>query len=318
MAGWEHSERFEIMNKIAPIALFAYNRPWHVAQTIEALKKNELCDASDLIVFSDGAKDQDSSQKVEEVRRYLRAISGFKSVKVIERECNLGLGPSIISGVTQVINEYGRVIVMEDDLVTSPFFLRYMNDALECYENENKVISIHGYCYPIAELPETFFLRGADCLGWATWKRGWDLFEENGRELLDKLEQENLISRLDLFGAYNFSQMLRDQIAGKNSSWAVRWYGAAVLKNKLTLYPGQSLVFHIGSDGSGTNCSSSNILDGVLCDRLVKIGTAEVYENLFAFKRFQNFLRKINNPSWIGRLKIKIGQKVNLLKNIYA
>lgn len=307
------------MTKLAPIALFAYNRPWHVAQTIEALKKNELSNLCDLVVFSDGAKDLASNQRVEEVRQYLRSITGFKSVMVIERECNLGLGESIISGVTHVINEYGRVIVMEDDLVTSPFFLRYMNDALEFYENEDKVISIHGYCYPIAELPETFFLRGADCLGWATWKRGWDLFEENGRELLDKLEQENLISRLDLFGAYNFSQMLRDQIAGKNSSWAVRWYGTAVLKNKLTLYPGQSLVFHIGSDGSGTNCRSvDSFLDVVLCDRSVTIGTTEVSENLFALKQFQYFLRKISNPSWISRLKRKIRQKINLLKNIYA
>jgi glycosyltransferase involved in cell wall biosynthesis len=227
------------MNKkaqIAPIALFAYNRPIHIKKTIDSLKKNKLCDKSDLIIFSDGAKDQASRQKVEEVRRYLKFISGFKSVKVIERQRNLGLGPSIISGVTQIIKEYGRVIVMEDDLITSEYFLQYMNDALVFYENENKVISIHGYCYPISELPETFFLRGADCLGWATWKRGWDLFEENGSELLHKIEQENLISRFDLFGAYNFSQMLRDQIAGKNSSWAVRWYGTAVLKNKLTLY----------------------------------------------------------------------------------
>jgi GT2 family glycosyltransferase len=148
------------MIPLAPIALFVYNRPWHTRQTVEALKKNQLFDSSDLIILSDGAKDQASAQKVEEVRQYLRTISGFKSVKIIERDCNIGLAQSIISGVTQVINEYGRVIVMEDDLVTSPFFLRYMNDALECYENEDKVISIHGYCYPISVLPETFFLKG--------------------------------------------------------------------------------------------------------------------------------------------------------------
>jgi len=300
------------MIKIAPIALFAYNRPWHVAQTIESLKKNELCDLSDLIIFSDGAKDQTSSKKVEEVRRYLKDISGFRSVKVIEREFNFGLGPSIISGVTQVVNEYGRVIVMEDDLVTSNYFLRYMNDALECYENDNEVISIHGYCYPITGLPETFFLRGADCLGWATWKRGWVHFEGNGSELLRKLEQEKLISRFDLFGAYNFSQMLRDQISGKNSSWAVRWYGSALIKNKLTLYPGQSLVFHIGSDGSGTNCPSSDVLDVILCDRAIKIGSAEVLENLFALRKFQDFLRKISNPSWISRVKRKIKKAIKL------
>lgn len=297
------------MMRLAPIALFAYNRPWHVSQTIEALKKNELSEYSDLIVFSDGAKDLVSSQKVEEVRQYLRTISGFKSVKIVEQNCNLGLGSSIISGVTKVVNEYGRVIVMEDDLVTSPFFLRYMNDALVYYENEDKIISVHAYCYPISGLPETFFLKGADCLGWATWRRGWDLFEENGRVLLGKLEQKNLLRRFDFFGAYNFSQMLRDQIERKNSSWAVRWYGSALLKDKLTLYPGQSLVFHIGSDGSGTNCTTvDSFLDVDLCERPIQIGTIDISENLLALDEFQHFLRKTSNPSLLRRIKRKAGQ----------
>lgn len=288
---------------IAPIVLFAYNRPWHVAQTVEALKKNELSISSDLIVFSDGAKNLDAGQKVEEVRQYLKTISGFKSIRVVERNCNLGLAQSIISGVSQVVNEYGRVIVMEDDLVTSPFFLRYMNDALECYENEDRVISIHGYCYPISgTLPETFFLKGADCLGWGTWQRGWSLFEGNGRELLMQLEQKDLLKRFDFFGAYGFTKMLKNQIKGKNNSWAVRWYASALLNDKLTLYPGQSLVFHIGYDGSGTNCGVDNCLDVILCDRPVHIGGIEVRENMLALEQFQHFFIKIR-PDW--RLKIK-------------
>lgn len=295
--------------KLAPIALFAYNRPWHVSQTIEALKKNELSDSSDLIVFSDGAKDQSSIQKVEEVRQYLKIISGFKSVKIIESECNVGLGQSIISGVTQIVNEYGRAIVLEDDLVTSPFFLRYMNDALEYYRNEDSVISIHGYCYPISGLPETFFVKGADCLGWATWKRGWDNFESDGRILLSKLEQRNLLNRFDFFGTYGYTRMLMDQIDGKNSSWAVRWYASALLKDKLTLYPGQSLVFHIGSDGSGTNCTSEvDYLDVDLCEHQVQIGNIEISESLLALEKFQNFFKKIGNPPLPGRIKRKIGR----------
>lgn len=297
--------------KLAPIALFAYNRPWHVSQTVDALKKNELFDSSDLIVFSDGARDQASAQKVEEVRRYLRTISGCKSVSIIERDCNFGLGKSIISGVTWVLSKYDKVIVMEDDLVTSPFFLRYLNDALEYYANEENVISIHGYCYPIANLPETFFIKGADCLGWATWRRGWDLFEEDGRKLLEQLEKNNLLDRFDLFGAYGFSKMLKDQIHGKNSSWAVRWYASALLNEKLTLYPGQSLVFHIGSDGSGINCTSViDYLDVILYDKLVQIGNAKISEDLFALKKFQKFLRNISDPSLFWRIRKKVGKHI--------
>ena len=318
MAGWEHSERFEIVNKIAPIALFAYNRPWHVAQTIEALKKNELCDASDLIVFSDGAKNDSFKQSVEEVRRYLHSIRGFKSIKIFEHESNLGLGPSIIYGVTKIINEYGSIIVLEDDLVTSPYFLTFMNEALQLYEYEEQVISIHGYCYPISGMPETFFIRGADCLGWATWKRGWNQFEENGSDLLAKLKNANLLNRLDLFGTYNFSQMLIDQIAGKNSSWAVRWYASAVLNNKLTLYPGQSLVSHIGNDGSGSNYGFHSTLDVVLNKKYVQVGNIAVSENTFALKQFCKFLGNMSNPSFHIRVIRKVRQFINVMVKKYV
>lgn len=288
---------------IAPIVLFAYNRPWHLAQTIDALKKNELSVSSDLIVFSDGAKNHESNQKVEEVRQYLKTISGFKSVKVVERDRNLGLARSIISGVSQVVGEYDRVIVMEDDLVTSPFFLHYMNDALEYYADEDEVISIHGYCYPVrGTLPETFFIKGADCLGWGTWQRGWSLFEENSQKLLERLKQKDLLLRFDFFGAYGYTKMLKNQIKGKNDSWAVRWYASALLNDKLTLYPGQSLVFHIGYDGSGTNCGVDNCLDVALCERQLLIGTAEVAENMTAVEQFRHFFISIR-PNC--RMKIK-------------
>ena len=127
-----------------------------------------------------------------------------------------------------------KVIVLEDDLVTSPHFLQYMNDGLGIYERDDRVISIHGYSYPVhGKLPETFFLRGADCLGWATWKRGWDLFEDDGQRLLNELERRNLTRSFDFDGSYPYTQMLRDQIAGSNSSWAVRWYASAFLRDKL-------------------------------------------------------------------------------------
>lgn len=250
---------------LAPIALFVYNRPWHTQQTIEALKKNILAPESDLIIFSDGPKDStESRESVFKLREYLKTISGFKSVKIVAREENYGLAKSIINGVTEVVNEYSRIIVLEDDMITSKYFLQYMNEALNLYEYEDKVISVHAYIYPVKKLlPETYFLRGADCWGWATWKRGWDLFESDGKKLLKELVDRKLIKKFDFNGSYPYTQMLHDQIAGKNNSWAIRWYASAFLKDKLTLYPGKSLINNIGFDGSGTHCRGMNKIDGV-------------------------------------------------------
>ncbi len=193
----------ESVSAFAPIALFVYNRPWHIQQTVEALQKNDLAEDSDLFIFSDAPKKKEAVAAVQEVREYIKTVGGFKSVSIIERDINFGLANSIIDGVTRMCNEYGRVIVLEDDLVTSPYFLCYMNDALDLYEHEESVISIHGYIYPVAEkLPETFFLRGADCWGWATWKRGWELFEQDGRRLLEELCRQKLTDRFDFDNSY--------------------------------------------------------------------------------------------------------------------
>jgi hypothetical protein len=156
---------------------------------------------------------------VEETRNVVRNWPHPQKT-VIERNRNWGLAESIIDGVTRVVNEFGRVIVVEDDLVTSIYFLQYMNEVLNLYEKEEKVASIHGYVYPIDGLPETFFLRGADCWGWATWKDKWALFEPDGTKLLDELKKRKLTKRFDFNGSYPFSLMLANQVSGKNDSWA--------------------------------------------------------------------------------------------------
>ena len=158
---------------LAPVILFVYNRLWHTKQTVEALRKNEHAMNTDLFIFSDAPKNNISAPAVEEVRKYIRGIGGFRSVSIVERDENFGLSKSIVDGVTSLCNEFGRVIVLEDDLVTSPYFLNYMNEGLNIYRHEEDVISIHGYVYPLVEnLPETFFFRGTDCWGWATGKEG--------------------------------------------------------------------------------------------------------------------------------------------------
>lgn len=296
---------------LAPIAIFTYNRPWHTRQTVEALQKNEFAHDSDLFVFSDGAKSESAQQAVAEVRKYIHQIDRFKSVTIIEREKNLGLANSIISGVTQLCSEYGRVIVIEDDLVTSPFFLKFMNEGLQRYELEKQVISIHGYVYPVrTQLPETFFLKGADCWGWATWQRGWQLFEADGQKLLDELKQKNLDRTFDFDGTYGYTKMLQGQILGENNSWAVRWYASAFLRNKLTLYPGRSLVHNIGNDGGGTHCGVSNTFDTQVANRPILVANIPIEESIFVRQEIISFFRK-KQPSWFT----KIGEKLKLYVN---
>ncbi|MEI7821085.1 MAG: glycosyltransferase family A protein [Verrucomicrobiota bacterium] len=290
----------------APIALFAYNRPTHLGRTLEALRKNDLASQTDLHIFSDGPKSDKDVPLVEAVRASLRDVPGFKSVTVIPRAGNVGLANSIIQGVTDVCDRSGRVIVLEDDMVTSPWFLRYINDGLKTYESALEVISIHGWVYPIpAELPETFFLRGADCWGWATWARGWRLFNPDGAALLAQLEQRGLTQSFDFDGAYGYTEMLRSQIAGSNNSWAIRWHASAFLADKLTLYPGRSLVQNIGLDASGTHCGSSEEFTTLLTSQPVAINRQRIKEDTSARRQIADHLRGGPPPerkSWWSQL----------------
>ena len=275
---------------LAPIVLFVYNRPWHTQQTVEALQKNKLASESELFIYSDEAKNDDARVSVDEVRKYIDNITGFKKITVIKRDKNWGLANSIIDGVTKIVNEYGRIIVLEDDLVTSPYFLKFMNEGLTMYENEDKVASIHGYIYPIDNLPNTFFIKGADCWGWATWKRAWDVFEPNGQKILDELKSRGLEKGADFNNSYGLTQMLKDQIKGKNNSWAVRWYMSAFLKDMLTLYPGKSYVQNIGNDDSGTHCGVSDTFRVELISTSNNINRLELVENSDSRKKWKSFI----------------------------
>jgi glycosyltransferase involved in cell wall biosynthesis len=282
-------------SELAPIALFAYNRLNTLIQTVDALRHNELAKQSDLFIFSDGTKDGQNHDAVTAVRKYIKTISGFRNIKIIEEEHNCGLADSIIAGVTQITGEFGKVIVVEDDLVTSPFFLRFMNDALDMYQNDDRVISIHGYVYPVAKpLPETFFLKGADCWGWATWERGWKLFEPNPEKLFARLKQKKLLKTFDMDGAYPYSKMLKNNILKKNNSWAIRWYASAFLENKLTLYPRQSLVENIGNDKNATHCIvDSNAFSVNLLKCRLKVERLEIEENMEARKEIIKYFRRL-------------------------
>lgn len=279
--------------KYAPIALFVYNRLWHTQQTIDALKNNPLSLESELFIFSDGGKNEDDWRKVREVRAYIKGVCGFKRVSITERDSNKGLANSIIEGVTEIVNKYGRIIVIEDDLVTSPYFLNYMNDALKIYENDENVACTSGYIYPIHDLPKTFFIKGADCWGWATWRRAWSIFNANGAELLKEISEKNIGREFDFDGSYSFTQMLKDQITGKNNSWAIRWHASAFLKNKLCLYPQKSFVQNIGNDDSGTHCGYTKQFDVSLVDNYSPIERIEPIHDQVSNEKIVNFLRMI-------------------------
>lgn len=240
----------------APIILFCYNRIDHLKKTITSLKKNKLSKYSDLIIFSDGPKNLKENPKIIKIRNYLKKLKGFKSVKIYNKKENKGLALSIISGLNLIFKKYSSAIILEDDLIVSNNFLTYMNDGLNHFKNNDKVISIHGYSYPFKENkndPDYFFLKGADCWGWATWAESWSIFENDGKKLKKNIINEKKISEFNFNNSFDYMKMLNNQILGKNNSWAIRWYASAFLKNKLTLYPKKTFVKNIGTDGSGTH-----------------------------------------------------------------
>ncbi len=302
------------MSSYAPVIVFAYNRPQHLERTLQALKSNELSDQIEVTVFSDGPKNDEAKHKVAEVRALVRGFQGFKALHLVERESNLGLAKNVIGGVTESLANSGSVIVLEDDMITSPVFLRYMNEGLNRYESDERVISIHGYVQPLrTKLEKAFFLKGADCWGWATWRRGWALFEANGEMLLEQITKRALRSEFNFENTYDYIGMLEDQIAGRNNSWAIRWYASAFLKGKLTLYPPRSLVQNIGMDGSGTHCAPTMEYMVNLEQEMPSL--PEVIEvNLQAYKAIVKFNRGLER-STISRIRngaFKFFRKVTL------
>ncbi|OGU74880.1 MAG: glycosyl transferase [Ignavibacteria bacterium RBG_16_34_14] len=279
---------------LAPIILFVYNRPRYTKQTIDSLSKNSLAKESELFIYSDAPKSQKDKKSVSEVREYLKTINGYKNVVIKESQINKGLAKSITSGVTEIVERYGKAIVLEDDLFLSAFFLKYMNEALRLYESEKDVISIHGYVYPVKEkLPETFFLRGADCWGWATWNRGWSLYQDSAERLLKQIMRGNLEREFDFNESYNYIKMLKQQIKGEIDSWAIKWYASAFVNEKLTLYPGRSLVKNIGTEGLGTHVQSTKAFDSDLSEIPIKIDKIKISENIEARKIFEEYFRSI-------------------------
>lgn len=280
---------------LAPILLFTYNRPDHTRQTLEALLNNHLSAESELFVFSDGYKNESDKKDVLKVREVIHSISGFKKTTVFENDCNKGLAGNIIEGVTKIINLYGKVIVVEDDLITSPYFLTFINEALEKYENEEKIGHIHGFCYSNLQLPDVFLIKWVGSLGWGTWQRAWVHFNPDGKSLLEELENRKLTKAFDFNGTYPYTRMLRRQIRGENNSWAIRWNASLFLRDMLSINAGKSLILNIGFDGTGENSGSQDIYKTILHKDILPVELDKIEENMEARAEFQRFYRKTHS-----------------------
>ena len=297
-----YSEGGGRMSGLAPVVIFCYRRPNHLRRTIEGLMGCEGFEQSPIIVYCDGAKSEQDRSAVLATREVAKSILGDRA-EYYFCDTNQGLARSIIAGVGDVVGRYGRVIVVEDDLLVSPFFLRYMNEGLSLYENDAKVASIHAYLYPTQDpMPETFFLLGSNCWGWATWARAWAIFNANGAELANALKQQQIVRKFNLDGSYPYFQMLLGQIAGKNNSWAVRWHASAYLAGMLTLYPGRTLVENIGMDGSGEHCRQS-IPTLPLTATPILVERIPVEEDPIARLSIIKYMRYLRWHLWRGRAK---------------
>ncbi len=300
---------------LSPIIYFAYNRPTHTKKTLEYLKRNKLAKKSLIYIFLDAAKDKYSIDKVLEVRKIIENVKGFKKKEIIIRKKNLGLANNLIEAVTRVLKKHGKTIVVEDDTLTSPYFLEYMNDALNLYENENKVAAVSGYSYPITnKYNDYFFLKMGECWGWATWKSSWKIFEKNGKKLLKTIEKNNYISDFNFDDSYDFLKQLKNFCLKKNQSWAIRWYASIYLKNKLTLYPPKSFVQNIGMDGFGVHSGVTKDFDTDLIKKYTKPKKIQIQDSRYHREKIKLFFKKVSNKD---NLFNRIMKKINHIKNAF-
>lgn len=282
----------------APIAFFAYKRPEHTLRSLQSLAQNEGADRSQLFIFCDGAKSDLDQASVAQVRAVVRQQQWCGEVHILERDQNWGLANSIIAGVTELCDRFGQVIVLEDDLVLSPQFLNYMNDALNYYRHQPRVMHISGYMWPLPmALPETLFLGNAACWGWATWQRAWQQFHPDADHLFEQIKTQQLQTEFSFAEARPYWKLLRRQKRGKVDSWAIRWYASVFLQRGLSLYPGRSLVCNIGHDGTGSSHATTSIFQVHPSDQRVTQFTDQIEENPAVRQAFIDYFHSLKSSA---------------------
>jgi hypothetical protein len=288
----------------ANILVLAYNRPEHLKRLLLSLSLNPEASSSSVTISIDGAKSDSDKIYVEECVIVAKLEYGFGKVEVIKNQENRGLEVSVISAITRAFEKSEKVIVLEDDLVVSNSFLKFMNLGLEKYEESDDVASIQGYQYPGIKLAGPVFLRGADCWGWATWRNRWSDTEFDSKILLERFTTPELISEFNFNGNKKNLEMLKDQAEGRVNSWAIRWHASQFLQNRLSLFPEVSLVQNLGSDGSGVNSGRNNLFRTQVSN-LDEFYFPEIIQESLEFRgQLSNFFYKIYVRG--GRFKIRL------------
>lgn len=295
------------MSSFAPIALFVYNRPDHLEKTLAALARNELAEESDLYIFSDGPANSSDLVHVEKVRALLTEVTGFRSTHVKLQDTNVGLARSIIDGVNSVLEISDKVIVLEDDLVTSPFFLRFMNDALKQYAPASNVFSVSGFNFPpeILVVPgavkgDVFFCSRNCSWGWGTWKDCWDQVDWEMSDFAE-FAQDPVARKRFAKGGEDLFPMLHAQMNGLIDSWSIRFSYYHFRHDALAAWPLHSYVNNIGLDGSGTH--SGQQLHPWVNDLSLASPKVSFPVDVRVDPVIQQRLRKIFQPSFKARLK---------------
>ena len=281
---------------LSSVIIFTYRRK--IDEVIKSLLKNRLAIESELYIFSDGYKNEVDKEDVLEVRKHLQEIDGFKKVTIIESPKNKGLADSIIEGVTKIIDEYGKVIVLEDDLIVADNFLEYMNEALAFYKEDEKIWSISGYAPKLTCLKESrdelYLSQRGSSWGWATWSDRWETVDWSVSDWQKFKEDKKAIKRFNL-GGNDMYKMLELQILGKLDSWAIRWSYSQFRQAKYTVYPAKSKIINDGFfDNKGThNSGSYEKLTMKLNHDAVRFRKLEVKEEILeCFKSFHNLSLK--------------------------
>ena len=261
------------------IAIFAYRRPEHLRLVLNSLTTQSIGCEYPILLFIDGPRNDGESEVVMSCQEVAREMQNRLPITIIACKANRGLYMSLTEGVSSVLKDYEQTIVIEDDILVSPYFLEYMRDGLSCYSKDPSVASIHGYLPPISKpVPDTFFLRGADCWGWATWRNRWSLYRHDAQEMVKEIHRRGLARDFDMGGRVPNLRLLNDRAAGRSKSWAICWHASCFLEDCYTLHPGRSLVRNIGLDCSGEHCVPSPSLEAVLTNSCLPVHKQKVEE----------------------------------------
>lgn len=295
------------MDNFAPIVLFVYNRPEHTKRTVESLRYNTLAGKTNLFIYSDGAKSEKDKKNVEEVRNYIRTIKGFNKIEIIERVKNFGLANSVISGVNEIIQSFGKVVVLEDDMICSPYFLKFMNELLNIFYIDQRIFSVTGYTFPI-KIPE-FYKRPlylsprSSSWGWGTWKNRWEKADWDLKDFQSFIDDK---SRVESFnkGGEDLTRMLKNSISGKVDSWSVKWTYTHFMNNSFCVYPTKSRIINIGADSSGVHTGRTNKFNVDLENHDIEIANVEnLQPDEEILKNFRKFFKKNVFSSVLNKLR---------------